>query len=650
MTYKTPDVYVEEISVFPPSVAEVETAIPAFVGYTAKYETNGKSSLKKPTVVNSLVEFEEIFGKGPEITVTSVTVDSSNNVSDVKIDSSFYLYDSVRLYFANGGGKCYIVSVGDYKSSIGYTALKDGLETLRKEDEPTLLLFPDAVNLSTDNFHTLQQNALDQAEDLQDRFVIMDLKYKDKVEFESDYSTFRDKIGMKSLKYGAAYMPYLKSNLPVTVRFKDFYKKVTKGSSTLNFSNLISETTDDGKDFKKVYDNYVAVQSQYATNLTDVKDFSSNFEDLVSDYKNDKTVANYTKLVEHGLKGVKFIVDNIGLSSVIPNMSVTDNNFSTTAKNLANGRSEDVIAFLQVNKDLGKDADVGGNINWLVTLPNGTYKFNNTDYWTTNPTTGLTHEALTGADAEEKMDNSLTAVRNAFDGIKRLVQDYITSILEIDSVMEYSIYQQIPVANIIAKSIESEFLILPPSGAIAGIYADTDAKRGVWKAPANVSLTAVAGLTEKIDSKTQESLNVDVTAGKSINAIREFSGRGILVWGARTLAGNDNEWRYVPVRRFFNMVEESIKKSTYWAVFEPNDANLWVKLKSMIENYLIQKWREGALAGSKPEQAFYVNVGLGKTMTAQDILEGRLIIDIGMAAVRPAEFIVLRFMHKMQEA
>jgi phage tail sheath protein FI len=163
-------------------------------------------------------------------------------------------------------------------------------------------------------------------------------------------------------------------------------------------------------------------------------------------------------------------------------------------------------------------------------------------------------------------------------------------------------------------------------------------------------LNNVAGLTARIDNEEQDDLNVDVIAGKSINAIRAFAGRGILVWGARTLAGNDNEWRYISVRRFFNMVEESVKKSTSWAVFEPNDAGLWTKIKAMIENYLTLKWRDGALTGAKPDEAFFVNVGLGVTMTSQDILEGRLIVDIGMAVVRPAEFIVLRFMHKMQES
>ena len=135
-----------------------------------------------------------------------------------------------------------------------------------------------------------------------------------------------------------------------------------------------------------------------------------------------------------------------------------------------------------------------------------------------------------------------------------------------------------------------------------------------------------------------------------MNALRSFTGKGILVWGARTLAGNDNEWKYVPVRRFFNMVEESVEKATAQFVFEPNDANTWVKVRAMIENFLILQWRAGALAGAKPEQAFYVRVGLGETMTADDILNGIMNIEIGMAAVRPAEFIVLKFSHKMQEA
>jgi len=120
--------------------------------------------------------------------------------------------------------------------------------------------------------------------------------------------------------------------------------------------------------------------------------------------------------------------------------------------------------------------------------------------------------------------------------------------------------------------------------------------------------------------------------------------------GARTVAGNDTEWRYISVRRFFTKVEASVNRSTERVVFEPNDANTWVKVRTMIENYLMTKWRAGALMGAKTTEAFFVHCGLGTPMTAQDILDGRLTVEVGMAVVRLAEFIVLRFSHKVQTA
>jgi hypothetical protein len=219
-----------------------------------------------------------------------------------------------------------------------------------------------------------------------------------------------------------------------------------------------------------------------------------------------------------------------------------------------------------------------------------------------------------------------------------------------ESNLESSLYNSHTVFKTIIDSLEDSLTELPPSGAMAGIYARTDNDRGVWKAPANTSVNNAMGVTTLIDKDEQEDLNIDVVAGKSINAIRPFTGKGIMVWGARTLAGNDNEWKYVPVRRFFIMVEESVEKAIEPFVFEPNDANTWVKVRAMIENFLTLQWRAGALAGAKPEQAFYVRVGLGETMTANDILNGVMNVEIGMAAVRPAEFIVLKFSHKMQES
>jgi hypothetical protein len=203
--------------------------------------------------------------------------------------------------------------------------------------------------------------------------------------------------------------------------------------------------------------------------------------------------------------------------------------------------------------------------------------------------------------------------------------------------------QNMVVYNQAEAAIELLGVEMAPSAVMAGVMAAVDGSRGVWKAPANVSLNGVQQLTDSITDDSQGNLNIDPATGKSINAIRAFTGKGILVWGARTLAGNDNDFRYISVRRFFIMVEESVKLATMQFVFEPNVASTWTKVRAMIENYLTNLWRQGALAGAKPEQAFYVSVGLGQTMIFDDILNGKMIVEIGLAPVRPAEFIILRF-------
>ena len=190
-------------------------------------------------------------------------------------------------------------------------------------------------------------------------------------------------------------------------------------------------------------------------------------------------------------------------------------------------------------------------------------------------------------------------------------------------------------------------VILPPSSLMAGVYAKNDREKGFWHAPANVSLQGVIQPTVAISSSNQENLNVDATSGKSVNAIRQFTGKGTLVWGARTLDGNSNEWRYISVRRLFMTVEESVKKAPSQFVFENNDSKTWVKVNSMISSYLNGLWKQGALMGAKPEEAYFVEIGLGTTMTEQDIFEGRMIVKVGLASVRPAEFIILSFSHLM---
>ena len=464
-TYRTPDVYIEEISVFPPSVAEVETAIPAFIGYTqTARKLNGDPLLNKPTKIYSFAEYEQYYGLAePEtiaVTLTGAAPDFRASVTPQQ--ATYLLYYAVKLFFQNGGGKCYIVSVGDYAAppTIDAGELGDGLTAVAAEDEPTLLLIPEAVHLTDPQYGVLSQAMLAQCAKLKDRFAILDVPDGYQPYNDAAIEEARTSYGNQDLKYGAAYYPFIRSTLTHRV----------------------------------VYDR---------------------------------------------------------------------------------------------DTDPTQDNDIPRNVTVAI-----------------------------NAATPVKLETLVTSKTSEYNAAKAALQEH--------------------------------YVDMPPSGAVAGVYAAVDTARGVWKAPANVTLAGVVEPLVKLTHDQHGGLNIDPDSGKSVNALIAKSGTGTLVLGARTLAGNDNEWRYISVRRFFNMVEESIKKSTYWAVFEPNDANTWVKVRGMIENYLTQKWREGALAGATTKDAFFVRCGLGTTMNAQDVLEGRMHVEIGMAVVRPAEFIILKFSHKLQ--
>ena len=176
---------------------------------------------------------------------------------------------------------------------------------------------------------------------------------------------------------------------------------------------------------------------------------------------------------------------------------------------------------------------------------------------------------------------------------------------------------------------------IPPGGHIAGIYARSDTQRGVHKAPANEVVSGASDVEFNITKGDQDILNP-----RGVNCIRPFIGRGIRVWGARTMS-SDSLWKYVNVRRLFIYVEESIEEGTQWVVFEPNDEKLWARVRQTITAFLTRVWRDGALMGSKPEEAFFVKCDRS-TMTQDDIDNGRLICVIGIAPVKPAEFVIFR--------
>lgn len=199
----------------------------------------------------------------------------------------------------------------------------------------------------------------------------------------------------------------------------------------------------------------------------------------------------------------------------------------------------------------------------------------------------------------------------------------------------------------IIKHVLSVANVLPPSGAMAGVITLTDNMYGVWQAPANTSVVGAVSLPINLSDSQQGNLNVDAVSGKSVNAIRSFPGAGILVWGARTLDGNSQDWRYISVRRTMIMLEQSCKLAAHAYIFQPNVQNTWVAVKSMISSFLTSVWKEGGLQGASAADAFSVECGIGSTMTPDDVLNGLMNVTVKVAIVHPAEFIVLTFQQEM---
>jgi phage tail sheath protein FI len=476
---KTPGVYIEEISKLPPSIAAVETAVPAFIGYTQIAKRNLDNDLDfVPLRIHSLLEYEQYYGQMVSEQVVlniSDTVEKSGAVSkllerkieaNIPYPSPHIFWYQLQLYFANGGGPCYIVSTGRQTGAIQQNDLLLGLQAIKNVDGITLIIFPEGGRMINPGaLYELYNAALQQAAERQDRFVVCDVSNQPVPE-GNDISFFRKMVtgghNNEWLKYGAAYYPYVQTNIRV----------------------------------------------------------------------------HYTP---HAVE----------------------------------------IVHQTLVKEAGKaDSKTNGTLHALT----------------------MEDALIISSGAMQQMEAAIGALS----------------------------------------------VTLPPSCGIAGLYCMVDNSRGVWKAPANVGMNGVIAPVVNITNHDQEDLNVTVT-GKSINVIRTFIGKGVLVWGARTLEGNSNEWRYVPVRRLCIMIETSISIALKAFAFEPNDANTWVRVQALIENFLTLLWRQGALAGAKPEHAFAVSIGLNKTMTAIDMLEGRMIVNIMLAVTRPAEFIVIVIQQKMAQ-
>lgn len=651
-TYRTPDVYVEEISVFPPSVAEVETAVPAFVGYTALATRTVNNDLRNvPTRITSLLEFETLFGGAPTLQLDRVDLDAGNRFQSATLaaTNTKYLYDSMRLFFDNGGGKAWITSVGDLDDAVDKTALIEGFRRVATVDEPTILLAPDAAGLGADDLAAVQVAALNQCGKLGDRVAVLDTRFADtKLAHTTVVEELRNRVGINHLKYGAAYAPWLKLNYPKNVGYADVRSVLRKGGVAITLASLSGDAS--VVSIIQGLEQILADKNGLAARLATV---SGNPATAISDaygaavlaYQGERNVGNLEDLFALVFRLAPMLDGMATGANAFTHPGLRGDVVRAITNTFLPALRELIAIEREMDNKLGDDAgytlqytDVGA-----LALPAWATLFDAGAPAIPNPAT-----AVTGATDAELLNSGLAHVQRLYAPLASALDALTASVDAYRSNAEANLQESFGTYRDILRGVGSTLTTCPPSGAIAGIYALVDNQRGVWKAPANVSLTGVIGPTYALDSDDTDSLNVDATAGKSINAIRAFVGKGTLIWGARTLAGNDNEWRYVSVRRFFNMVEESVKKSTYWAVFEPNDANTWVKVRGMIESYLTQKWREGALAGATTKDAFFVRCGLGTTMSSQDILEGRMYVEIGMAVVRPAEFIILKFYHKLQ--
>lgn len=550
----TPGVYVTEFNAFPPSVVGVQTAVPGFVGYTEKAEIDGKPVFFKPILINSLAGYEQIFGKGfkaiydideadDDATNWDFTVGDTNYVLEQTEESRFNLYYSLRLFFDNGGGTCFIVSVGDYDAGVAGEKLVKGLAAIREQVGPTMLVVPDAVLLppnaavqlpesgsvpTSTAFATVVQEMLRQSLELQDRVAILDVYGTESLtqqdvnastELDELIQQFHVDVGSVGLSYGMAYFPFLNTSVV--------------GPADINYTN-----------------------------------FNPDQE---------------AKEAEPG---------------------GSNNRKTKAAKNSAKDTG--------AAKDPDDEEEPQTELQRLLTEVA-------TSLYEDQPTKLATVEGYIADITNDEAD--VTTVNQNLS----------------NALPPYQQWQ-----NIIAAKLN----VLPPSGAMAGVFTFNDLTRGVWNAPANTVLASVISPSVALDDEQQGNLNVPLD-GKAIDVIRFFVGRGPVVWGARTLDGNSNDWRYIQVRRTIVYIEQSIKNALNPFVFAANDGQTWATVTSLISNFLEGLWTQGGLLGDKASEAFTVQCGLGSTMTPLDILQGYMVVQVTLQLIRPAEFIELTFKQKM---
>ena len=735
MVMKTPGVYIVEKSAFPNSVVQVATAVPAFIGYTEKAVNGDVSLFDTPFRITSFSEYQNYFGGPPKPIYQLVDYVEDKDAKPTKplsedgaaakdrlpraifnaggkkyelkqINPAFALFGAMRLFFQNGGGACYVTSIGSYlvdndpaeiakgkpakiDNVIDAEKMLAALTRLKKEPEPTMVVIPETTRLARQNAVKVQQAMLKHCgNDMRNRFAILDIfagHLDQKDPMGNPVATFRNDIGINNLDFGAAYYPWMNTSI---FQSRDFsFENITGDSHAKMISRLLDSVNRDKAlvpEIKRI--SAPTVTGDFTISVPKAGEVKVTPHDITAEddvssksgltYKVKNVVGG--ALLMGGADATEFTQEDLGDEENESKISFKHDGES------ADGRVEVVIvdeAEIEtdtvklkveliggvVTKDTTKiDIPVaedhegsdpksiqlldGGDLVKSRTIEGvGTWAAADGGTVTFTPVPGFegpeakTKYQITVKDGDEDR-LVVSELRVLADGKSAIVPQGPSA-----GTIDKTLRALVPLYNTMMDAITKRENCMAPGAGMAGLYTMVENSRGVWKAPANVSVNSVVGPTVNIDSEQQENLNVD-TAGKSINAIRPFVGEGTLVWGARTLDGNSLDWRYINVRRTMIMMEESIRLASKAYVFEPNTANTWVTMKSMIENFLTSIWKQGGLAGAVPSDAFSVHVGLGDTMTAVDILEGILRITVLVAVVRPAEFIEITFQQQMQKS
>lgn len=628
---KTPGVYIVEKNAFPNSVVEVATAVAAFVGHTEWADNHNTPLTLRPWPLSSMAEYHQYFGGPPKprFSLAGVgdpldaqfqalsepdTPSSKKGYRLAQVKGSaggdYGLYNALRHFFQNGGGRCYVVSIGNYAQELDPELFQKGIDALKKEREPTMLLVPEAVRFSdADTCKDIQQAMLSHCGyEMKNRVAILDVWNGDKpreVPEGDPVAAFRDSLGINFLDFAAAYYPWLNTSLV--------------GEKEIDYTNIDDASLD-----------LLQTLLRAELNLPDEVDATTNSHVRALYEEVAKLKTNFTPLVVAEARKQR----DDAAATAARNKIASD---GKAAKRSDADIATEQMAFDDTQKNAATARATAYDTARWAFIADAISKAKADNPALADDDAAAQAEAAADEAWEAGYDNPLTSEALAA-GVK-VRRDLLNRTLAGAS----GVYKAV------ITEVRRQLNVMPPSSAMAGVYTMVDNTRGVWKAPANVSLNGVISPSVSISAEQQEDLNVSAQ-GKSINAIRSFTGEGVLVWGARTLDGNSLDWRYINVRRTMIMLEESCRLAAKAMVFEPNTANTWVTIKSMINNFLTSVWKRGGLMGAVPEDAFSVHVGLGETMTPNDVLEGILRVTVLVAMVRPAEFIEFTFQQQMPKS